>query len=547
MMLKSQNRISLIILIALFVILIPSNKILAQQEIPDNIKDQILNGTTALESAKVPQDIENALILFNQAAELAPDYPDVHYFLGKTLSLMQGSTGKAVTELKKYLELYPEAPDKEKVNAEIEQLDEVIKSKNISYLMGISLIELPDGIYVHRVSPNFVERISNIGGPSKHFHFASAGDKIEKINDINIEGYSIQDFYKLVEKDTNSYTKISLIRGGVKRFELYTYTKKKKIYSYDVRELGEEDLTTIIKEAETPMVIFFISDWCETCEKYNGYITNRRTYVSDSATFIIANIDENITLAKEFGISQTPVVYFYNDGKLFDKIIGYDGELLKKKAGELMSSVKSNFLAGTQDNNQDKAAGIDSNLYHTVVGTFTDSRDGKTYKTVTIGTQTWMAENLAYKTSSDCWAYDNDETNVVKYGYLYYWETAKEVCPEGWHLPSDAEWLTLTNYLGGEKIAGSKLKGSGTCNWESPNTGATDETSFTALPGGQCYKDYKDGEFKFEGIGMFGHWWSASEFPKNYFTMWIMYFDNTNLYHYPYSRTMGLSVRCIKD
>jgi uncharacterized protein (TIGR02145 family) len=319
------------------------------------------------------------------------------------------------------------------------------------------------------------------------------------------------------------------------------------MYSYDVKELGEEDLTTIIKEAKTPMVVFFISDWCNSCEEYNRYIINRRTYVSDSVTFIIANIDESTTLTKEFGINQTPVVYFYNDGKLLDKIVGYNGELLKKKANELMLSVKSNPLIGTMNNNKDKTAGTDSSLYHNVTDSFTDLRDGKTYKTVTIGTQTWMAENLSYKARSDCWAYDNDETNLAKYGYLYYWETAKEVCPAGWHLPSDAEWLILTNYLGGENVAGGKLKDSGTSNWESPNTEATNETGFTALAGGQCYKDYQNGEFKFEGLGRFGHWWSSSEFPKNYFTMWIMFFNNNDFLHYPNSKTMGFSVRCVKD
>jgi uncharacterized protein (TIGR02145 family) len=85
-------------------------------------------------------------------------------------------------------------------------------------------------------------------------------------------------------------------------------------------------------------------------------------------------------------------------------------------------------------------------------GQLTDKRDGKTYKTVKIGNQVWMAENLAFKPSSgNYWAYDDDNSNVAKYGYLYDWETALDVCPAGWHLPSDKEWPVLTDYLGGVK------------------------------------------------------------------------------------------------
>ncbi len=118
-----------------------------------------------------------------------------------------------------------------------------------------------------------------------------------------------------------------------------------------------------------------------------------------------------------------------------------------------------------------------------VTGKFTDSRDGKTYKTVKIGTQTWMAENLAYKVSSGCWGYPSDSENKT-YGCLYNWETAKKVCPTGWHLPTDAEFTTLTTFLGGDKVAGGKLKESGTLHWKTSNVGATNESGFTALPSG---------------------------------------------------------------
>jgi tetratricopeptide (TPR) repeat protein len=155
---RNQNSKSITGIIILFVYLFSANIIIAQQEIPDNIKDQILKGITALESAKIPVDIDEALALFEEAILLAPKYPDAHYFLGKTLSLIQGNSGKAVKELKKYLEMSPEAPDKEKVLGEIAKLEEAIKIKNKSYLMGLSLIKLSDGIYIRQVSPDFIAR-----------------------------------------------------------------------------------------------------------------------------------------------------------------------------------------------------------------------------------------------------------------------------------------------------------------------------------------------------------------------------------------------------
>ena len=159
-----------------------------------------------------------------------------------------------------------------------------------------------------------------------------------------------------------------------------------------------------------------------------------------------------------------------------------------------------------------------------VKGTFTDTRDGKVYKTIKISTQTWMAENLAYKANSGCWAYNNNASNVTKYGYLYDWKTAKTVCPTGWHVPTDAEWTTLTTYLDGD---GGKLKEIGTTHWISPNEEATNETGFTALPGGA--RDY-DGTFFY--IGNNGGWWSATEnYTSNAWSRY-MYYSYSNVISY---------------
>ncbi|NVO04113.1 MAG: hypothetical protein HXX09_15560 [Bacteroidetes bacterium] len=175
-------------------------------------------------------------------------------------------------------------------------------------------------------------------------------------------------------------------------------------------------------------------------------------------------------------------------------------------------------------------------------GTFKDPRNGKVYKTIKIGTQTWMAENLRYNVSIGCWGYNDEISNVLTYGYLYDWETAKKVCPSGWHLPSDAEWTTLTNYLGVDSIAGGKLKEIGTTHWASPNAGATNESGFTALPGG-----YRNNGGAFDGIGGGGSWWSSTESGTNNAWSWCMNYGYSYVARSYNNKANGFSVRCIKD
>ena len=191
--------------------------------------------------------------------------------------------------------------------------------------------------------------------------------------------------------------------------------------------------------------------------------------------------------------------------------------------------------------------------------------DGNTYKTVTLGTQVWMAENLKTTkyfngnpiptTISDIsreispkyqWAYGNDESNVPVYGRLYSWYTvtdSRNICPTGWHVPTDLEWETLKSYLGGELIAGGKLKETGTAHWQSPNTGATNETGFSALPDG--YRNYSS----FVSIQITGYFWSISQ-DLSVPTQGLgqsMRWDNSILLKGGYIKPSGCSVRCLRN
>lgn len=193
-------------------------------------------------------------------------------------------------------------------------------------------------------------------------------------------------------------------------------------------------------------------------------------------------------------------------------------------------------------------------------GSVTDI-DGNVYKTITIGTQTWMAENLRtskYRngvaipivtdrtswrnlTTGACCYYLNDATNVLKFGKLYNGYAAtdsRNIAPLGWHLPTDAEWTKLITFLGGESSAGGKLKEVGTYNWSNPNTGANNASGFSALP-----SSYRlEGGVGFGQPGEHAFWWSSSLLTK------FLHCTTSSIYteYHSYS-DIGCSVRCVKD
>jgi len=176
---------------------------------------------------------------------------------------------------------------------------------------------------------------------------------------------------------------------------------------------------------------------------------------------------------------------------------------------------------------------------------FTDSRDGKKYKTVAIGKQTWMAENLNYNANGSI-CYDNEPANCTEYGRLYNWNTAKTACPKGFHLPSNKDWNVLMKFVNPScsdnsncANAGTKLKA--TSGWNSNGNG-TDEFGFSALPGGS---GNSDGYFNYAGYN--GYWWSASETSSYGAYSRNMYYYSEDVLYYDYDKSNLYSVRCLQD
>jgi uncharacterized protein (TIGR02145 family) len=175
------------------------------------------------------------------------------------------------------------------------------------------------------------------------------------------------------------------------------------------------------------------------------------------------------------------------------------------------------------------------------VSTFTDKRDGKVYKIVKIGSQVWFAENLNYAAKgSKC--YKDSPDSCAKYGRLYDWNTAMKACPAGTHLPTNEEWDTLVDYVGGWKTAGTKLKSSTGWNSYKDVPIGTDEYGVSALPGG-----FGNSEGYFGSAGDYGHWQSATESDVGYVSYWSMYYKYEYMNWYDYYKTSLLSVRCVVD
>ncbi len=172
-------------------------------------------------------------------------------------------------------------------------------------------------------------------------------------------------------------------------------------------------------------------------------------------------------------------------------------------------------------------------------GTMIDSRDGQTYKTVTIGTQTWMAQNLNYETANS-YCYDDNASNCTKYGRLYRWEAATTACPDGWHLPTKAEFETLFTAVGGQSTAGKVIKS--TSGWKGSGNG-TDAFAFSALPAGLRY--YDGASYSDEGYN--AYFWSSTEVNSSSARNVNLSYAIDSAYLDYNDKNYGFSVRCLKD
>jgi len=284
-----------------------------------------------------------------------------------------------------------------------------------------------------------------------------------------------------------------------------------------------------------------------------------------------ANGGSNYSITGTSQLLSVPYAFFSGNGIVGVSLTG-DTLYLGNGTHLIVPGISAaNNSSGGQTGITQHTCGADSVHNSTLnYGSMTD-QDGNVYKTIVVGTQEWMAENLRARTYRNgvaiplvtdltqwaanynngtalpmmCWYLNDSATYACPYGRLYNWyavTSSNNVCPAGWHVPSDAEWTTLTTFLGGQNVAGGKMKSTGTQYWQSPNAAADNSSGFSGLPGGT--RNF-DGTFGI--IGLIGYWWSSTENPTP--TAW----SRTLVYNFGlvsmnfYEKTNGFSVRCLRD
>jgi uncharacterized protein (TIGR02145 family) len=300
----------------------------------------------------------------------------------------------------------------------------------------------------------------------------------------------------------------------------------------------------------------------EVADSLPDVITGVITLVGiTNATISGRIISDNRSLVTSYGLcwytKPNPTI---NDYKI---IVNSDsGNFLCKIAGLLPNTLY--FIRTYATAGKDTVYGEGKAFYTHKQGSVADI-DGNYYNAVKIGTQVWLAEDLKTTRFNDgtpinrvadaslwgklttpgwCW-YANDSVEYsFPRGKLYNWYTINsgKLCPTGWHVPSDTAWKTLQHFLGGDSIAGGKLKAYGTIFWRYPNHHATNESGFSAIPGG-----YRNSSGVFSYSSIFDKWWSSNGIGSEATSYWYVYHATSYLYQNISLRMMGYSVRCLKD
>ncbi len=294
----------------------------AQTEIPQSIKDMLSNGIAIIDSAKGPKDIEKAVDLFKNAARLEPKSPEAHFYLGKTLQLLNGNIRNAIREYEKYLSLSPNAADKEDVEKEITGLKKSISTNADAWRLGFRYFTLHDDVFVWHISNPAAIESDNIKSS------LYPGDKIVKINGMDIHKSNINEAIKSILDGAEVNAVISVLRGS----EQLSMSIKKRTprEMSEFESIGEADINELIASAKTPLIIYWMKKRDMVCLQYSKLLAVMSSRSADKISVVEVDLDINKMLNDEFGISyeNVPAALVYENGKLTLSAIG-KGEITK--------------------------------------------------------------------------------------------------------------------------------------------------------------------------------------------------------------------------
>lgn len=296
-----------------------------------------------------------------------------------------------------------------------------------------------------------------------------------------------------------------------------------------------------VKQMQTALELYFNDN--------NSYPTSITSTIATSGIIYMTSIPNPPALIDGDCTLENNNYSYSSDGSTYSISFCLGG-----KTGELTSGVKQATPSGISN-----PPAIPWSCGDALV----DSRDLQQYPTVQIGSQCWMAKNLnyddgcslnswvSYQDKRWCGCHNNDPNACATFGILYQWsaamasstaERSQGICPSGWHIPSSAEFASLSSYLGGDSVSGGKIRQAGTTTWTSPNSSATNESGFTALSVGS--RSFDSGSFvnKYS----FTYFWSSSVSGSDAVLRYLWY-GNAQFVNYVSSKANGLSVRCLKD
>jgi thiol-disulfide isomerase/thioredoxin len=298
----------------------------AQTEMPEEAKKHLLKGMEIMEMAQSPDIFKQAVREFEDAAWLAPDSPEVHYYLGKTLSLVKGQAGRAISELERYLELTPAAPDAQKVRGEIAELEELKKISRKSGSFGFLPVVLPDGVYVKYVYP----------GAGLIDHRLKRGVKIVAINGIETAGMSLKDFLDHMDGEPGSSLELDIIRAGKQQHIKRKRPSRKRKKGF--RELGEEYFADIVSKSTKPVIVVFWAPESKPCETLSRMMGRMRVSYKrlNEAVLLSVSVDEHPDLVDRYKIQRLPTTLFFKQGHVADRLDGGTNQEFSSKVSRFI-------------------------------------------------------------------------------------------------------------------------------------------------------------------------------------------------------------------